>query len=178
MNNATVNATQGSLLGFLHERPKTGWDLLQEASLGLARFWNVTASHLYRELKVLEERGLIEAGELGPRDRRPYSITPAGAAAFAEWIAQEPGPEQIRIPLLVSLWFAKHLDDATLAGFIASHRDVHEQRLAEYREVARNVGGRDPHVEAVVKFGISYEEAFLEWLAALPFGRSPDPAHG
>jgi DNA-binding PadR family transcriptional regulator len=166
----TLNATQGSLLGFLHDGPKTGWDLLQEASLGLARFWNVTASHLYRELKVLEERGLIAAGERGPRDRRPYAITPAGVAAFAEWIAQEPGPEQIRIPLLVSLWFAKHLDDVTLAGFIASQRVTHEARLAEYREVARVATGRDRNVDAVVQFGISYEEAFLAWLASLPFG--------
>jgi DNA-binding PadR family transcriptional regulator len=165
--NTTLNATQGSLLGFLHDGPKTGWDLLQEASQGLTRFWNVTASHLYRELKVLEKRGLLEAGERGPRDRRPYSITRAGRAAFAEWIAQEPGPEQIRIPLLVSLWFAKHLDDATLAGFVASHRVVHEQRLADYREIAR---GADPHFDAVVQFGISYEEAFLDWLATLPFG--------
>jgi DNA-binding PadR family transcriptional regulator len=165
-----LNATQGSLLGFLQERPKTGWDLLQEAGRGLSRFWNVTASHLYRELKVLEERGLIEAGELGPRDRRPYSITPAGRVAFAEWIAQEPGPEQIRIPLLVTLWFADHIDDETLSRFVASHRATHEGRLAEYREIAERSTGRDPHVDSVVQFGISYEEAFLEWLASLPFG--------
>jgi DNA-binding PadR family transcriptional regulator len=169
----TLNATQGALLGFLHDRPKTGWDLLHEAGRGLARFWNVTASHLYRELKVLEERGLIEAGERGPRDRRPYAITPAGTAAFAEWIAREPGPEQIRIPLLVSLWFAKHLDDETLRGFITAHRAAHEARLVEYREVAQLTTGRDPHVDAVVQFGISYEEAFLAWLAGLPFGREP-----
>lgn len=161
------------MLGFLHEHGKTGWDLLQEAQRGLARFWNVTASHVYRELKVLEGRGLIEAGELGPRERRPYAITPAGRAAFAEWIALDPGPEQIRIPLLVSLWFGKHLDDATLAGFVASHRAAHERRLADYREVAKT-GAGDPHVDAVVQFGISYEEAFLDWLAALPFGRAPD----
>jgi DNA-binding PadR family transcriptional regulator len=170
-----LNATQGALLGFLHDGPKTGWDLLQESSLGLARFWNVTASHLYRELKVLEARELIVAGERGPRDRRPYAITPAGIEAFAEWIAQEPGPEQIRIPLLVSLWFAKHLDDATLRRFIASHRVVHEQRLADYREIVRDSSRRgaelDPHIDAVVRFGISYEEAFLAWLATLPFGR-------
>ena len=171
-----VNATQGALLGFLHDRPKTGWDLLQEAAHGLARFWNVTPSHLYRELKALEERGLIEAGERGPRDRRPYAITAGGSTAFAEWIAQQPGAEQIRIPLLVSLWFAKHLDDETLRGFIAAQRIEHEARLVEYREVTGDAGGHDPHVEAVVQFGISYEEAFLAWLAELPFGR--DPAAG
>jgi DNA-binding PadR family transcriptional regulator len=173
-SSAPLNATQGSLLGFLHDGPKTGWDLLQEASHGLARFWNVTASHVYRELKTLEDRGLIAAGERGARDRRPYSITPAGTAAFAEWIAQVPGPEQIRIPLLVSLWFAKHLDDATLARFIASHRVTHQERLNVYREVAAGTADGDPHIDAVVHFGISYEEAFLDWLASLPFGRGRD----
>jgi DNA-binding PadR family transcriptional regulator len=173
-SNGPLNATQGSLLGFLHDGPKTGWDLLQEASHGLARFWNVTTSHVYRELKALEDRGLIAAGERGARDRRPYAITPAGTAAFAEWIAQEPGPEQIRIPLLVSLWFGRHLDDATVAGFVATHRVAHEERLAVYRDVAAGTAGRDPHIDAVVSFGISYEEAFLEWLESLPFARARD----
>jgi DNA-binding PadR family transcriptional regulator len=176
---APLNATQGSLLGFLFERPKTGWDLLQEAAVGLARFWNVTASHVYRELKTLEERELVVAGERGARDRRPYTITEAGRLAFAEWIAQEPGPEQIRVPLLVTLWFAQHLDDATLAGFVATHRVAHEERLAEYRAVAAGTTGREANIDAVVQFGISYEEAFLAWLASLPFGREPAAtAHG
>jgi DNA-binding PadR family transcriptional regulator len=167
-----LNATQGALLGFLHGGQKTGYDLLQEAAAGLARFWNVTSSHVYRELKALEDRGLIRARERGSRDRRPYAITARGRTAFAEWIAQEPGPEQIRIPLLVSLWFARHLDDATVAGFLANHRDMHEARLAEYRAVDAQLVDGDPHVRAVVQFGIRYEEAFLAWLASLTLGRA------
>jgi DNA-binding PadR family transcriptional regulator len=168
-----LNATQGALLGFLHDRPKTGWDLIQEAAGGLAKFWNVTPSHVYRELKTLEDRGLVVAGERGARDRRPYSITALGTAAFAEWIAHEPGPEQIRIPLLVSLWFAQHLDDSTVAGFLATHRAVHEERLAEYRAVDARLDDGDVHLRAVVQFGVAYEAAFLAWLAALPFAAAP-----
>jgi DNA-binding PadR family transcriptional regulator len=164
-----LNATQGALLGFLHGGQKTGWDLLQEAGAGLARFWNVTSSHVYRELKTLEDRGLIRGRERGTRERRPYEITARGRTAFAKWIAEEPGPEQIRIPLLVSLWFSRHLDDATVAGFVASHREMHESRLAEYRTVDVHLVDGDPHVRAVVQFGIAYEEAFLAWLASLPF---------
>jgi DNA-binding PadR family transcriptional regulator len=162
-----LNATQASLLGFLHDGPKTGWDLLDEVSRGLARFWNVTSSHVYRELKTLESRALIEAGPTGPRDRRPYSITDAGRLAFAAWLHEEPGPEQIRVPLLVTLWFGKHLDDVTLAGFVASHRAMHEARLADYRAIATTANEHDPHVAAVVDFGIAYEEAFLAWLESL-----------
>jgi DNA-binding PadR family transcriptional regulator len=128
-----LNATGASLLGLLHEGPATGWDLLEQARRGLARFWNMTSSHVYRELKTLETRGLVRAGAPGPRDRRPFSITRSGRSAFAHWIRQEPAHEQMRIPLLVTLWFAKHLDDATLAGFLDDHRTEHEHRLAEYR---------------------------------------------
>jgi DNA-binding PadR family transcriptional regulator len=170
---SVLNATQASLLGFLHDGPATGWDLLEEARRGLARFWNVTSSHVYRELKTLETRGHVRAGEPGPRDRRPFSITSSGRSAFARWIRQEPGHEQMRIPLLVTLWFAKHLDDETLAVFLEDHRTEHERRLAEYRGFVEAVAASDsvdPHVGAVVEFGIAYEEAFLGWLAHVAVG--------
>ena len=109
-----LNATQGSLLGFLHDGPRTGWDLLQEVEGGLSRFWNITSSHVYRELRALEARRLIRAGAPGARDRRPYTLTAAGRREFRAWLAQAPGPEQIRFPLLVTLWFGRHLDDDTL----------------------------------------------------------------
>ena len=105
-----LNATQGSLLGFLHGGPKTGWDLLQEVSATLARFWSVTPSHVYRELQNLERRKLVRAEPRGARDKKPYAITDAGRAAFAAWIGRAPGAEQIRFPLLVTLWFGRHLD--------------------------------------------------------------------
>jgi DNA-binding PadR family transcriptional regulator len=167
---AELNATQASLLGFLHDGPATGWDLIEEVRLGLARFWNVTSSHVYRELKTLETRGLVHAGEPGPRDRRPFSITDAGRRAFADWIRREPAQEQMRVPLLVTLWFAKHLDATTLATFLENHRAEHERRLEEYRgfvDATRESQSVDidPHVGAVIDFGIAYETAFLDWLA-------------
>jgi DNA-binding PadR family transcriptional regulator len=171
-----LNATQASLLGFLHDGPATGWDLLETVRRGLARFWNVTSSHVYRELRTLEERGLVVAGEPGPRDRQPFRITAKGRRAFARWIRQEPGPEQIRIPLLVTLWFGKHVDPATLARFCEHHRVEHDRRLTEYEALADALGGTesDPNIAAVIEFGIAYERAFLDWLARLPVRGSVD----
>ena len=159
----TLNATQGSLLGFLHDGPKTGWELLQEARAGLARFWNVTQSHVYRELATLESRKLIRAGQAGPRDRRPYTITAAGRRAFAAWIAEPPGAEQIRFPLLVTLWFGRHLPRQTLQSFVAAARAEHADRLAQYE----TIHVADEHVSAVVSFGVHYERAVLDWLDEL-----------
>jgi len=167
-----LNATQGSLLGFLHEGPKTGWELLQAVEIGLSRFWNVTPSHVYRELQSLSERKLVTAGQREARDRRAFSITAAGRRAFKAWIAEEPRPEQIRFPLLVKIWFGKHLEPGALAEFVEASRREHEDRLRLYEEITTT----DPHIAAVVDFGVAYERAILDWLAELPtslIGRSP-----
>ena len=161
-----LNATQGSLLGFLHDGPLTGWDLLQRVEQGLSRFWNITPSHVYRELRTLESRRLIRAGKTGARDRRPFTITASGRRAFAEWIAQPPGPEQMRFPLIVTLWFGRHLGPDRLAEILtAAHRE-HGDRLTLYRSLAPP----DPHTAAVVGFGIAYEEAVVGWLSGLLAG--------
>src|SRR5688572_7880831 len=104
-----LNATAASLLGFLHDRPLTGWDLVEVARAEIGDFWSLTQSQVYRELAAMATAGLVEAGERGPRDRRPYSITDAGRGAFAEWTAREPGSEIIRFPLLLTVLFGRHL---------------------------------------------------------------------
>ena len=78
-----LNATQGSLLGFLHDGPKTGWDLLQQVEGVLDRFWNITPSHVYRELRALEERGLVKAGDPGPVIGDPSPSPPPADGHFA-----------------------------------------------------------------------------------------------
>jgi DNA-binding PadR family transcriptional regulator len=164
-----LNATAASLLGFLHERPLTGWELVATAEERIGAFWSLTRSQVYRELAAMASAGLVTAGEPGPRDRRPYSITRAGRAAFRRWVDTVPGPEQIRYPLLLALGFGQHLSRSTLARFLEVHRGAHEQRLAGYREqrpTVRERGGA--YAAAVLDFGIRYEEAVLAWFDALP----------
>lgn len=170
-----LNATQGSLLGLLHGGPRTGWELLREVEAGLSRFWNVTTSHVYRELRTLEERGLVVAGDRGTRARVPFSITASGREAFAAWIGQPPGPEQIRFPLLVTLWFGRFLAPQLLAQFVAEAAAEHRRRLHLYRSVSA-AAGDDPHRDAVINFGVAYEEAVIAWLAAID--TAAGPRHG
>jgi len=169
-----LNATQGTLLGFLMDEPKSGWELLNEISQGLSRFWNVTTSHIYRELKTLDERKLIHAGEPGPRDRTRYGITREGRRAFKEWLAETPGDEQIRFPFLLTLWFGRHLEAEQLESFRATRRAAHTKRLALYRDFEQKIPD-DPYLAAVVSFGIGYEEAIVRWLDHLSFDDDTRP---
>jgi DNA-binding PadR family transcriptional regulator len=161
-----LNPTAASLLGFLQLGPMTGWDLDQWVANSIGNFWNVTRSQIYRELRTLAEGGYIEAGDAGRRDRVHYTITPAGRQAFGAWIGQDPGPEVIRSRLLLTVFFGDFLDRARLREIVHETRRHHEAELVRYREMQGSVGTTG-FPAATLRFGVAYEEAFVEWLASL-----------
>ncbi len=170
-NTGPLNPTAASLLGFLHDGPMTGWDLLQVAQTAIGNFWSITQSQVYRELAAMAEGGLVEAGARGPRERQPYAITDAGRAAFGEWLEREPGPELIRHPLLLTVMFGRHLVPERLAAFLERHRMMHAERLAGYEAneaAALASGADDPYALATLRYGIAYERAALGWFETLP----------
>ncbi|MGA9871420.1 MAG: PadR family transcriptional regulator [Rhodococcus sp. (in: high G+C Gram-positive bacteria)] len=164
----TLNATAASLLGFLHHGPMTGWDLHATAELSIGGFWTVTRSQVYRELTALAARGLVEVGAVGARAQKPFTITDAGKRAFAQWIDREPGEENIRHPLLLTIAFGEHLAPARLAAIVVEHRRRHEQTLAKYEAQRDSSGNASLFDSATLDFGIRYEQATLAWFDALP----------
>jgi DNA-binding PadR family transcriptional regulator len=164
---AELNSTAAALLGFLQGGDASGYELWSAARDFIGDFWTVTRSQVYRELAALDDRGLIEAQPVGPRSRRAYRLTAQGRAAFAEWLAQPPGSEQIRYPLLLTLAFGASLDTDMLIGYIDAHRLEHQQRLTAYQEIAA-AGGLDRYQQATLGFGLHYEQAVLAWMDGLP----------
>lgn len=170
-----VNATVGSLLGFLHDGPQSGWSLMATAQERIGDFWSLTRSQVYRELAAMADDGLVTAAEAGPRNRREYALTDAGRAASREWLSQPPGEEQIRYPLLLTLAFARQLPPERVAAFVAEHRTVHATRLAGYRQrlAAARAAGATPADLVTLDFGLRYETAVLDWFDALHAGPGP-----
>jgi DNA-binding PadR family transcriptional regulator len=165
------NSTAAALLGLLLERPMTGWDLIAAAQERIGEFWTITQSQVYRELAAMAARGLVTAGPPGPRDRKPYEVTPAGRSAFADWLESGPGEDQVRIPLLLTIAFAGHLPTGRLAGIIDDRRAVHAERLERYlagRELLAAAGPGEAARLATLEFGIRHEQAVLDWFDVLP----------
>jgi DNA-binding PadR family transcriptional regulator len=163
-----LNPTAGSLLGFLHYGTMTGWAVSQLASSTIGAFWNVTRSQVYRELNDLEARGLVTAGEPGARGRTPYTLTDAGRAAFGAWLDTEPGPDIIRSPLLLTVFFGAELPPERFAAMVESQRRRHEGILDRYETVRTAVDPDDqPFMAATLRFGIMHERTILEWLDSL-----------
>ena len=169
-----LNPTAASLLGFLLEEPKTGWDIVASVEGSIGCFWNLTKSQVYRELRALAEAGFVEVGERGSREKRPYAITEAGKAAFTAWLNQDPGDDVIRMQGLLKFFFGDMLDRATRERFVTLQRLEHERQLAEFKAILPEVEAAGVPVCAhTLKFGIRYYEMVVEWLNEMPLDETP-----
>jgi DNA-binding PadR family transcriptional regulator len=170
-----LNATAGALLGLLRDGPRSGYDLVAAAEEMIGGFWTLTRSQVYRELAALADRGLLEKGPAGPRDRQPFQLTPAGRSAFRQWVNTSPEPENLRIPLLLRLTFADEIGREHLQVMLAEHLSVHSRRLEHYRHLDQQLAEAGVPIEqrVTLAFGISYETAVLDWFGKLPTSLRP-----
>jgi DNA-binding PadR family transcriptional regulator len=175
---AKLNHTAAAVLGYLQRDPMTGWQIAQIVEVSLCDFFNVTRSQIYRELHSLAEAGLVEAGEVGTREQRPYTITATGHRAFRDWLEEDPGPDIMRSPFFLKLSFADHLDQGTVERYIDQHRQRNEARLAYYRDLQPSVEAHSPNAAHVLRAGIAYREATLRWLDSLPPAREASSSVG
>ncbi len=158
-----LNPTSGSLLGFLMGGgAMTGWELYRAVEETTGHFWNVTRSQVYRELRDLERRRLIVAGEPGPRGRVHYELTSAGRDAFGRWLESGPGPDLIRHHLLLTVFFADHLPADVLSEILRSSLREHERVLDTFRHLKDGMDDSLPG--ATLTFGIRYEELVVQWI--------------
>jgi DNA-binding PadR family transcriptional regulator len=168
---AGLNATAASILGFLEHEPMTGWDLAAQIEDIIGDFWNVTRSQIYRELKVLAEQGLVASMKTGPRDRQPYKLTEAGRRAFRRWIAQPPGPPNMRLPLVLQVFFADALEPGELQRSLTTLRAYHEGRLAVYRGFEERVKKGSGQHDAL-RLGVMFQRTMISWIESLQKGRT------
>jgi DNA-binding PadR family transcriptional regulator len=168
---SALNPTAASLLGLLAKKPQTGWELYAAFEESIGQFWSMTRSQVYRELKAMADRGLVELGTAGPRERRLCTITSAGRSAFLAWIARMPGEELIRFPLLLTVFFGEDVPPRVLVEACTEHRQRHADRLAAYEAELTQVRAQMPYGALALDFGIAYERMVLEWIDGLPWTR-------
>ncbi len=166
---AKLNSTACTLLGFLHDRPMTGWDLAETVQLTIGNFWNMSRSQVYRELKTLEAGGYVVGGDRGARDKRHYTITEDGRVAFKDWISKEPGQEIARFPMLITVWFGDHLDQDDLGFSLGIHYQRHKKKLEFMQNVMDETDDQSTPAARALRFGYFYEKAVVDWFETLPW---------
>jgi DNA-binding PadR family transcriptional regulator len=154
------------LLGLLMSGPKHGYELYQELEHDLAGVWRIGLSHLYAQLKQLEEAGLV-AAQTEPQPNRPprrvYHMTDEGQEVFLHWLRQPtPYLRLIRVELLLRLYLFDRLSLPGVEQLVAVQRAVCREQADRFGQAAAEAGGRFQRL--VYEFRQGQMEAVIRWL--------------
>lgn len=165
-----------AILGLLHRRSMTGYELSKEFESGLFEVWSAKHSQIYPELKGLYEAGLIEyqveiSGTV--LEKKVYTITPAGQQALRDWAQAScsalPVPkDEFRLRLFFSDCISPERRLQLLEERLAQHR----QRLEQIQKDQEKFDALPPQdAQAfsdylVLLGGLAREDATCQWLEA------------
>ncbi len=158
------------ILGLLHERPRSGYDIKQAADHSTRHFWAISYGQIYPELKRLTDEGFVEVEDAstGSRPRNVYRITELGAAALADW-ASDPtlAACELRDEMLLKVFFSDAVSSDEKLDLLQAMRARHEAVAANLRGLEGHVAGvhkagHHMHLE-VMRYGIGLHTWCADW---------------
>lgn len=164
-----------AILGFLSERPRSGYDLKTRCFDDSAKpFWTADQAQIYRTLERLRAAKLVaytRRRQTGRPDRKIYEITRAGLDMLATSLAETRPLPTPRDRFLLQLFFSARLEDEEIRQLLADRRALHQARLQELRDTAvelsrdHALGEREFALrQAALAGAIAAERAAIDWL--------------
>ncbi|WP_402469451.1 PadR family transcriptional regulator [Isoptericola aurantiacus] len=169
------------LLGLLAHRPHHGYDLMRWFDVeGKFLRSNLHHSQVYRELRAMESRGLVDSA-IHPSNGRPdakvYRITDAGHQELLSWVRSpyEPSSRYQDADFSARLMFTVPLDVRAALDVVETELTYRRKQVGENRSRQRGLPAdgtltdldpaRSEWVgEALHRQGMQAVDAWIEWL--------------
>jgi len=139
-----------ALLGVLAIREMTGYDIKRQFDRSLHFYWNASDSQIYRELRRLEETGMVRSHWIEQSDKpnkRVYSITPEGERELDDWIRADISWEEVhdKDPFLLKMFFIGRLEPEEIRGILEDRLrqlskaiEFYDRRMVEFANIERS----------------------------------------
>ena len=166
-----------AILGFLKDRPRSGYDLKTVFDMTVRHFWPADQSQIYRTLARLADQGWIETEIIKQKrrlDQKIYHLTKKGNEELLRWLKTPLAIKTVRLPKLIQIFFASYLsdDDAVkcFERFVDFYRrtieDLHglPQQGQTYRSRNSPLKAKDYYFRMLtLEYGIRLAETSLKW---------------
>jgi PadR family transcriptional regulator, regulatory protein AphA len=171
------NRTKFAILGMLDACPMSGYDIRKMSAFSISHFWKEDYGHIYPTLKLLVDEALATKVEDGSRAGKPgrhlYSITDEGRKALAAWLAEAPNPPNLRVELLLKVFFGARADKGDLGSMLEAQGEACRKSYGELLEAEKKLlgeikGGGEKGAMAryqlmTLRYGKRYYESLGEW---------------
>ena len=168
----------GAIMQRLERQPMSGYALKKRFASSLGSGWRAYDTQIYRELKALEQAGLVEGraerGGRGPQ-RRVFSLTDAGRQALVAWLQKPVDETWFKSELTLRIWSMDLIPPDALDALLADVQRATQtylrqvqQRRAELRqrygppEVAPDAQGVGHQL--ILEFDSQVAELKLAWI--------------
>jgi DNA-binding PadR family transcriptional regulator len=178
-----------AILVSLCEQSGSGYELTHRFDRSIGYFWSATHQQIYRTLRTMEDDGWVSAtvvAQRGRPDKKVYTVSDAGRAELARWIAAPLRPPSGRGGALsdnrtrevaVKLRGAAYGDTTALHAQVAALRAERAELLDTYRGFEKKqfpdptaLRGNALHQYLVLRGGIRAEESTVDWLDEVTSG--------
>lgn len=163
-----------AILGLLQVEPMTGYDLKTQCfDTSIRYFWPADQAQIYRTLDKMVADGWAESTIEYQQDRpnrKVYTLTQAGRAELANWLAGEHPPLIYRDPFLVQIFFAGQLSNRQIVDLLTGRMKKHQALLNEYRTVPlppleQLREDRESTMQRLtLEFGFAFQQMYIDWL--------------
>lgn len=155
-------------LGILAFGEATGYEIKKMSEEGrFSHFIDASYGSIYPALTRLTEQGLVECREeqqSGKPDRKIYSITEAGRAAFVAALEEDAAPDRFRSEFLFIMLCAEFLTAERIEHAYDTYIGQVNAMLGMLREAQENC--LHPGTQFCIGYGLAIYEAKISYLEA------------
>lgn len=169
-----------AILVALCEQSSSGYELARRFDRSIGYFWAATHQQIYRTLRAMEADGWVHVTEIAQRgrpDKKVYTVSDAGRAELARWIAEpltgrgSTAADNRTRDLAVKVRGAAYGDVDAIRRQVAALRAERAELLDTYRNYEKRqfadpaaLTGPALHQYLVLRGGIRAEESAIDWL--------------
>jgi len=157
------------------EGPTTGYDLDKLFENSLGNFWHAKTSHIYRELRAMEEQGWLSSERIVQEEKpnkRVYSITSEGKAELLNWLSSSGAGlgGSLKNVFLMKMFFSGELGKEAALKLVREYREAAAARIPALAQARREIAQDEikypkhaPYWKLTLLNGEIGAKAALEW---------------
>jgi len=160
-NSRTVYA----VLGFLADKPRSGYEIKKAIDDKIGFFWSESYGQIYPILKKLVDKGLAEkipANADDGRKKQFYKITDLGKDEFQEWLKLPADYNSIRNEILLKLFFGANADKETNLNHLRSFKESNQSLINDLKQLD-NQENTGTYQQAVLAYGANTSKVSVKW---------------
>jgi len=155
-------------LGLLNNGDACGYELKKTFESLFKHFFPAGYGSIYPALADLAAAGLVECREIpqiGKPDRKVYSITDKGRAAFEQALQHTEPRHKLRSDFLAMMYFAELIDDQRVSTLLDDRIEAFEDAVQHISSIESEMGNEaTPGAKFVAGFGAVIAKAAAEYI--------------